>query len=556
MKTFAASMIVLGVLAGSAHAGIATTFVHVNIVEIDSTFYNVYDMMVTVEDDWVVSRLNITLTSGHFYNDEFAVDTEPYWIFFSMVPELEWDTYAAAPSGQPVLPSFTPGSQFGQNDGSYLTNPAIPPGNTVIAAGWFDTVNTGPGTHKVARLTLSADASGDITGKTYDANPGSPEPEFASFDGMYTIIGGHIVPEPATLALLALAPLAMMRRRAVRNLAGTGRPGWVGRFGLGKSKEGEMRDHIVIIAVVLALASVGANAGVRPAGHLVVWGPSNKELQLRVPPGGDFIAVAAGCNTNLALRQNGSLVGWGYELTGQTDVPAGNNFVDMAVGKAHCLALRQDGSIVAWGSNIYGNLDTPVGNDFVAVAAGAFHSLALERDGSIISWGRDINGVLYVPSGDDFVGIAAGYTSSIALREDGRIVSWGHWNKQYPGTPTGSGFVAIDADCNGRHALAMKTDGTIVAWGTNDTGQYNGLPLGDRFTDFAAGSQMGVGRREDGTLATWGTSSFTSLDTPDGSHFVDIACGVTHAVAIEVPEPTTLALLAFGGMAILRRARR
>ena len=43
-----AAVLALGALGGAAHAGIETTFVHVNTVEIDSSTYNVYDMRVTV----------------------------------------------------------------------------------------------------------------------------------------------------------------------------------------------------------------------------------------------------------------------------------------------------------------------------------------------------------------------------------------------------------------------------------------------------------------------------------------------------------------------------
>ena len=98
----------------------------------------------------------------------------------------------------------------------------------------------------------------------------------------------------------------------------------------------------------------------------------------RVPEGNDFVAVAGGGNHGLAIKCDGSLVGWGDNSQGQSNVPPGNDFTAIAGGAFYSLALREDGSLVAWGANHWGESDVPAGNNFVAMAAGSQHGLAIQ----------------------------------------------------------------------------------------------------------------------------------------------------------------------------------
>jgi formylglycine-generating enzyme required for sulfatase activity len=141
--------------------------------------------------------------------------------------------------------------------------------------------------------------------------------------------------------------------------------------------------------------------------------------------GNDFVAIAAGFSHNLALKSDGSIVGWGHNEFLKALPPDGNDFVAIAAGFSHSLALKSDGSIVGWGLDSRSQLDVPESNDFVAIAAGDSHSLALKSDGSIVGWGDNFRGLARPPDGNDFIAIAAGKYHSLALRSDGSIVGWG-----------------------------------------------------------------------------------------------------------------------------------
>jgi hypothetical protein len=112
------------------------------------------------------------------------------------------------------------------------------------------------------------------------------------------------------------------------------------------------------------------------AGHeLVAWG-SQKTPNA---PLSNLTKIAAGSYHNIALKSDGSIVGWGNNSYGQATPPAGNNFIAIAAGDSHSLALKSDGSIVGWGNNWYGQATPPAGNNFTAIAADDSFSLALRQ---------------------------------------------------------------------------------------------------------------------------------------------------------------------------------
>ncbi|MBN2377288.1 MAG: hypothetical protein JXD22_12870, partial [Sedimentisphaerales bacterium] len=105
------------------------------------------------------------------------------------------------------------------------------------------------------------------------------------------------------------------------------------------------------------------------------------------------IAVVLSVVADLWAEGPGEIVGWGSEIYGHfNELPTGNDFVRTSAGFAHGLALKTDGSIVGWGDNDVGEIDIPSGNDFVDIAAGWYHSLGLKSDGSIVAWGSEIYG--------------------------------------------------------------------------------------------------------------------------------------------------------------------
>lgn len=100
------------------------------------------------------------------------------------------------------------------------------------------------------------------------------------------------------------------------------------------------------------------------------------------------------------------------------------------------LALRTNGTVVGWGDNFYGTLNIPeiVQGQTIALAAGQDHGLALLKDKTVVAWGSIDPGDpdLGAPETDvppeiqgKTIAISAGSHTSAALLENGRVVRWG-----------------------------------------------------------------------------------------------------------------------------------
>jgi hypothetical protein len=64
------------------------------------------------------------------------------------------------------------------------------------------------------------------------------------------------------------------------------------------------------------------------------------------------VAISAGLDFSLALRADGTLVGWGANNAGQLSIPSSaTSLLAISAGTYHALALKADGTVLAWGDN-------------------------------------------------------------------------------------------------------------------------------------------------------------------------------------------------------------
>ena len=233
-----------------------------------------------------------------------------------------------------------------------------------------------------------------------------------------------------------------------------------------------------------------------------VWGGPQSRVPTNLPTDGvlsgkTVIALAAGAQHHLALCSDGTLAAWGINSWGQlgdstfthsvttpvavttTGALAGKTVIAVSAGFAHSLALCSDGTVVAWGANDSGQL----GNSSVSYSNAP---IAVTTSGAL--------------AGKTVAAISAGSMHNLALCSDGTIVAWGSngggvlgdstlVNRNVPvavkttGILAGKTVVAISAGRS--HSIALCSDGTLTIWGDNQYGQlgntsftYSPEPIG------------------------------------------------------------------------------
>lgn len=230
--------------------------------------------------------------------------------------------------------------------------------------------------------------------------------------------------------------------------------------------------------------------------------------------------------------------------------------------------------------------------DAVGVASGYNHTLFLKANGTAMATGRNTEGELgtgapsltvtqpvLIPNLTNVVQLTSGGYNSAALKADGTVWTWGFNNRGQIGNGTTGGapnctgcyasptqinlsnIVQIDAGFY--HFLAVKSDGTVWAWGFNGDGQLGnnsnlsvhaapvqvgvGVNGFENIVAVAAGEYHSLALKADGTVWAWGTNRQAQLGNGTGGNtfsnvpvavaplagIVQIAAGANHNVALK-----------------------
>jgi hypothetical protein len=145
----------------------------------------------------------------------------------------------------------------------------------------------------------------------------------------------------------------------------------------------------------------------------------------------------------------------------------------------------------------------------------------------VIAWGKNNQGQATVPatlSDANTAAISAKGNTSLALLKSGSVVQWGSGN-----APVLTGITAIAAGVN--HALALKSDNTLAAWGDDTYGQANVNTI-TAVKAIAAGEKHSTILHTNGTVTTIGDTTFDQTIVPFLTSITAIAAGYDHSLAL------------------------
>ena len=310
------------------------------------------------------------------------------------------------------------------------------------------------------------------------------------------------------------------------------------------------------------------------------------------------------------IFSEGGLWNWGYNVYGQLGdsttitgrsspvqtIAGGTNWKQVAAGYSHNAAIKTDGTLWTWGYNVYGELgdstrtnrSSPIqtiagGTNWKQVASGAIHAAAIKTDGTLWTWGYNSNGQLgdstitnrsspvqTIAGGTNWKQVAGGYYHTAAIKTDGTLWLCGYNVSGCLGDSTtitgrsspvqtiagGTNWKQV-AGGNG-HTEAIKTDGTLWTWGYNSYGNLGDsttvaksspvqtIAGGTNWKQVAGGYFLTEAIKTDGTLWTWGyniygglgDSTITNRSSPiqtisGGTNWKQVACGYANTIAIK-----------------------
>lgn len=234
----------------------------------------------------------------------------------------------------------------------------------------------------------------------------------------------------------------------------------------------------------------------------------------------------------------------------------------IACAENHSLALKNDSTVWAWGDNssgqlgdsavTFGGIAIPVKvkslSGVIAIAANSGSSYAIKHDGTVWAWGDNSigelgNGSVYhtgcycdsvprkIPGLSGINSIASGEgTHVLALKNDSTLLAWGNNIEGQIGDSSLSSTILLPSQVHGPNnigfltgiksiafgeaqSIALKSDGTVWAWGWNNSGQLGDGTTTNRYVpvqsgtltnivSIAEGNDFSFAIRNDGTI--WG----------------------------------------------------
>jgi hypothetical protein len=284
----------------------------------------------------------------------------------------------------------------------------------------------------------------------------------------------------------------------------------------------------------------------------------------------NWCQISVGRNTTKAIKTDGSLWAWGTNVCGDIgdntvttksspvrEITSSTNWCQVSSSDgSHTIAIKNDSSLWAWGINTCGGLgdntitsrSSPVreitsSTNWCQVSGGIGNTGAIKNDGSLWAWGRNTCGKLgdntetnrsspvkEITSSTNWCQVSAGGCHTSAIKIDGSLWSWGSnlcgrlgdnttIPKSSPVREITSSTNWCQVSASEFHTSAIKTDGSLWAWGCNASGRLGNnstinrsspvreITSSTNWCQVVAGNYNTSAIKTDGSLWAWGSGS-------------------------------------------------
>jgi len=300
--------------------------------------------------------------------------------------------------------------------------------------------------------------------------------------------------------------------------------------------------------VVAIYSNAYGFAGLTSAGRVATWG-SGSQYETYIYDS-DYYSVTSslqtGCvdvfsqpNNFVALKNDGTIVAWGY----QNDISAVssnlNNIISIVSNHYSYAALKSNGSVVAWGRSDAGGdtsiiiasgpysgntVQSQLNSGVISLYSTEYGFSALKSNGDLIYWRSTWNNE--TGSATNIIHVIGSRAGFYALKINGGIISYNNSNTTR--LPSGFGYIndAVGSNVVNIYATSLsvtvlKKDASIFNFGDADNGaaglRYwsdisNGWAGIDatNIIDVYSGGENYAALKTNGSLVTWGQSAGNS----------------------------------------------
>jgi len=299
--------------------------------------------------------------------------------------------------------------------------------------------------------------------------------------------------------------------------------------------------------------------GVNSAGQLGIDEPIIVDVLTQISTDNDWRVVSAGNEHTVAIKTDGSLWAWGCNFDGElgdgthvvkrvlpTRIGTDTDWSIAEAGVCYTAAIKTDGSLWAWGlgaSVAFNDIEfydiivpTRVGSDtdWATVSTGFLEAVAIKTDGSLWGVTHDWSGLTQIGGDTDWETVSARMsTHAVAIKNDGSLWAWGSNNTfgmLGDGTTVGKDIptrIGADSDWQAAsagmiHSVAIKTDGSLWAWGSNTFGMLGDGTEENKLVptrigtaadwDMVSAGSYTLAIKTDGSMWAWGYTGSNIYD--------------------------------------------